>query len=93
MPLLEIPVDRESGAGPAGPTARVLVFHDLLGIPRRPRDPRFVKRYANLPAGDERRGWAAYAGRRAPARRYPGPEHTYKIDPRRAGPRCTSKLS
>jgi 3-methyl-2-oxobutanoate hydroxymethyltransferase len=76
MPLLEIPV---IGIG-AGPTTdgQVLVFHDLLGI-RDGLGPRFVKRYANLQQ-EMNEGVAAYA-EDVRAHRYPGPEHTYKIDP------------
>jgi 3-methyl-2-oxobutanoate hydroxymethyltransferase len=76
MPLLEIPVIG-IGAGPAT-DGQVLVFHDLLGI-RDGLGPRFVKRYANLQQ-EMNEGVAAYA-EDVRARRYPGPEHTYKIDP------------
>jgi 3-methyl-2-oxobutanoate hydroxymethyltransferase len=76
MPLLEIPVIG-IGAGPAT-DGQVLVFHDLLGI-RDGLGPRFVKRYANLQQ-EMNDGVAAYA-EDVRARRYPGPEHTYKIDP------------
>jgi 3-methyl-2-oxobutanoate hydroxymethyltransferase len=65
------------GAGPAC-DGQVLVFHDLLGI-RDGLGPRFVKRYANLQE-EMNAGVAAYA-EDVRARRYPGPEHTYKIDP------------
>jgi 3-methyl-2-oxobutanoate hydroxymethyltransferase len=76
MPLLAIPVIG-IGAGPAT-DGQVLVFHDLLGI-RDGLGPRFVKRYANLQQ-EMNDGVAAYA-EDVRARRYPGPEHTYKIDP------------
>jgi 3-methyl-2-oxobutanoate hydroxymethyltransferase len=76
MPLLEIPVIG-IGAGP-GTDGQVLVFHDLLGI-RDGLGPRFVKRYANLQQ-EMNDGVAAYA-EDVRTRRYPGPEHTYKIDP------------
>jgi len=65
------------GAGPAT-DGQVLVFHDLLGI-RDGLGPRFVKRYANLQE-EMNAGVAAFA-EDVRARRYPGPEHTYSIDP------------
>src|SRR5246500_4034586 len=64
-------------AGPAT-DGQVLVFHDLLGI-RDGLGPRFVKRYANIQQ-EMNEGVAAYA-EDVRMRRYPGPEHTYKIDP------------
>jgi 3-methyl-2-oxobutanoate hydroxymethyltransferase len=76
MPLIEIPVIG-IGAGPAT-DGQVLVFHDLLGI-RDGLGPRFVKRYANLQE-EMNAGVSAYA-EDVRMRRYPGPEHTYKIDP------------
>ncbi|HLL91657.1 MAG TPA: 3-methyl-2-oxobutanoate hydroxymethyltransferase [Solirubrobacteraceae bacterium] len=76
MPLIEIPVIG-IGAGPAT-DGQVLVFHDLLGI-RDGLGPRFVKRYANLQQ-EMNEGVAAYA-EDVRTHRYPGPEHTYKIDP------------
>ncbi len=76
MPLLEIPVIG-IGAGPAT-DGQVLVFHDLLGI-RDGLGARFVKRYANIQQ-EMNDGVAAYA-EDVRTRRYPGPEHTYKIDP------------
>jgi 3-methyl-2-oxobutanoate hydroxymethyltransferase len=76
MPLLEVPVIG-IGAGPAT-DGQVLVFHDLLGI-RDGLGPRFVKRYANIQQ-EMNDGVAAYA-EDVRTRRYPGPEHTYKIDP------------
>jgi 3-methyl-2-oxobutanoate hydroxymethyltransferase len=76
MPDLEIPVIG-IGAGPAT-DGQVLVFHDLLGI-RDGLGPRFVKRYANLQQ-EMNAGVTAYA-EDVRMRRYPGPEHTYKIEP------------
>jgi len=76
MPLVEIPVIG-IGAGPAT-DGQVLVFHDLLGI-RDGLGPRFVKRYANIQQ-EMNAGVTAFA-EDVRARRYPGPEHTYKIDP------------
>jgi 3-methyl-2-oxobutanoate hydroxymethyltransferase len=76
MALLEIPVIG-IGAGPAT-DGQVLVFHDLLGI-RDGLGARFVKRYANLQQ-EMNDGVSAYAAD-VRARRYPGPEHTYSIDP------------
>jgi 3-methyl-2-oxobutanoate hydroxymethyltransferase len=75
MGHMEIPVIG-IGAGPAT-DGQVLVFHDLLGI-RDGLGPRFVKRYANLQQ-EMNAGVAAYA-EDVRARRYPAPEHTYKID-------------
>jgi 3-methyl-2-oxobutanoate hydroxymethyltransferase len=75
MPQIEIPVIG-IGAGPAT-DGQVLVFHDLLGI-RDGLGPRFVKRYANLQQ-EMNDGVRAYA-EDVRQRRYPGPEHTYKID-------------
>jgi 3-methyl-2-oxobutanoate hydroxymethyltransferase len=76
MPLVEIPVIG-IGAGPAT-DGQVLVFHDLLGI-RDGLGPRFVKRYANLQQ-EMNAGITAFADD-VRARHYPGPEHTYSIDP------------
>ncbi len=76
MGRVEIPVIG-IGAGPAT-DGQVLVFHDLLGI-RDGLGPRFVKRYANLQE-EMNAGVGAYA-EDVRARRYPGPEHIYKIDP------------
>jgi 3-methyl-2-oxobutanoate hydroxymethyltransferase len=76
MPAIEIPVIG-IGAGP-DTDGQVLVFHDLLGI-RDGLGARFVKRYANLQREMDA-GVAAYA-QDVRARRYPGPEHTYSIDP------------
>jgi len=76
MKQVEIPVIG-IGAGPAT-DGQVLVFHDLLGI-RDGLGPRFVKRYANLQQ-EMNAGVTAYA-EDVRSRRYPGPEHTYSIDP------------
>ena len=76
MPSIEIPVIG-IGAG-ADTDGQVLVFHDLLGI-RDGLGARFVKRYANLQREMDA-GVSAYA-QDVRARRYPGPEHTYSIDP------------
>ncbi len=76
MPHLEVPIVG-IGAGPAT-DGQVLVFHDLLGI-RDGLGPRFVKRYANLQE-EMNAGVQAYA-EDVRERRYPGPEHTYSIDP------------
>jgi 3-methyl-2-oxobutanoate hydroxymethyltransferase len=76
MPHMEVPVIG-IGAGPAT-DGQVLVFHDLLGI-RDGLGPRFVKRYASL-QDEMNAGVAAYA-EDVRERRYPGPEHTYSIDP------------
>ncbi|HEV3071423.1 MAG TPA: 3-methyl-2-oxobutanoate hydroxymethyltransferase [Solirubrobacteraceae bacterium] len=76
MPHLEVPVIG-IGAGPAT-DGQVLVFHDLLGM-RDGLGPRFVKRYANLQE-EMNAGVSAYA-EDVRLRRYPGPEHTYSIDP------------
>jgi 3-methyl-2-oxobutanoate hydroxymethyltransferase len=75
MAHIEIPVIG-IGAG-AATDGQVLVFHDLLGI-RDGLGARFVKRYANLQQ-EMNDGVAAYA-EDVRTRRYPGPEHTYKID-------------
>jgi 3-methyl-2-oxobutanoate hydroxymethyltransferase len=76
MPSIGIPVIG-IGAGPAT-DGQVLVFHDLLGI-RDGLGPRFVKRYANLQQ-EMNDGVAAFT-EDVRLRRYPGPEHTYSIDP------------
>src|SRR6201994_642428 len=75
MAHLQIPVIG-IGAG-AATDGQVLVFHDLLGI-RDGLGARFVKRYANLQQ-EMNDGVSAYA-QDVRTRRYPGPEHTYKID-------------
>ena len=76
MPLMDIPVIG-IGAGPST-DGQVLVFHDLLGI-RDGLGPRFVKRYANLQQ-EMNAGVTAFA-EDVRSGRYPGPEHTYSIDP------------
>jgi 3-methyl-2-oxobutanoate hydroxymethyltransferase len=76
MPAIDVPVIG-IGAGPAT-DGQVLVFHDLLGM-RDGLGPRFVKRYANLQQ-EMNAGVSAYA-EDVRTRRYPGPEHTYSIDP------------
>lgn len=76
MDRMEIPVIG-IGAG-ASTDGQVLVFHDLLGI-REGVGARFVKRYADIQ--DEMvAGVRAYA-EDVRTRRYPGPDHTYSIDP------------
>ncbi len=76
MALMDVPVIG-IGAGPAT-DGQVLVFHDLLGI-RDGLGPRFVKRYANVQS-EMNAGVSAFA-EDVRERRYPGPEHTYSIDP------------
>ena len=76
MERMEIPV---IGIGAGGATdGQVLVFHDLLGM-YDGHAPRFTKRF-----GEVRRvmveGVQAYADE-VRARRFPGTEHTYSIDP------------
>jgi 3-methyl-2-oxobutanoate hydroxymethyltransferase len=76
MQRMEIPVIG-IGAG-ASTDGQVLVFHDLLGI-REGVGARFVKRYADI-QDDMTAGVRAYA-EDVRTRRYPGPDHTYSIDP------------
>lgn len=76
MPHMEVPIIG-IGAGPCT-DGQVLVFHDLLGI-REGLGPRFVKRYANL-LQEMVEGVSAYA-EDVRERRYPGPEHGYKVAP------------
>lgn len=76
MPHMDVPVIG-IGAGPST-DGQVLVFHDLLGI-REGLGPRFVKRYASL-LDEMVAGVCAYA-EDVRSRRYPGPEHEYKVDP------------
>ncbi len=76
MECVEVPVIG-IGAG-AATDGQVLVFHDLLGI-REGVGARFVKRYADLGA-EMTAGVRAFA-EDVRARRYPGPDHTYSIDP------------
>jgi 3-methyl-2-oxobutanoate hydroxymethyltransferase len=66
-----------SGAATDG---QVLVLHDLLDIrPDSDFRPKFVKQFGHIGAA-MREGVAAYADE-VRARSYPGPEHTYAIDP------------
>jgi len=76
MAKLELPVIG-IGAGPAA-DGQVLVFHDLLGI-YGGRAPRFVKRYAEV-RGEMVAGVSSFAAE-VRARRFPGAEHSYAIDP------------
>jgi 3-methyl-2-oxobutanoate hydroxymethyltransferase len=76
MERMEVPVIG-IGAGPAT-DGQVLVFHDLLGI-YEGMSPRFAKRFAHL-KGEMVAGVGAYASE-VRARRFPGPEHAYSIDP------------
>ncbi|TMK40766.1 MAG: 3-methyl-2-oxobutanoate hydroxymethyltransferase [Actinobacteria bacterium] len=76
MTRLQIPVIG-IGAG-ADTDGQVLVFHDLLGI-YEGHAPRFAKRYAEL-KGQMVAAVAEYADD-VRQRRFPGPEHTYSIDP------------
>jgi 3-methyl-2-oxobutanoate hydroxymethyltransferase len=76
MATIRIPVIG-IGAGPAT-DGQVLVWHDLLGI-HGGRMPKFVKRYENL-----RERMVEAVGEYAAEvrdRRFPGPEHTYSVDP------------
>jgi 3-methyl-2-oxobutanoate hydroxymethyltransferase len=65
------------GAGPAT-DGQVLVFHDLLGM-YDGHAPRFTKRFAEVRRAMVE-GVQAYA-QEVRARRFPGTEHTYSIDP------------
>jgi len=66
-----------SGAATDG---QVLVLHDLLDIrPDADFLPKFVKQFAHVGAA-MREGVSAYANE-VRSRSYPGPEHTYAIDP------------
>src|SRR5919109_5685898 len=76
VPRIAIPVIG-IGAG-AATDGQVLVFHDLLGI-YDGLSPRFAKRFAALKE-DMVAGVRAYA-EEVRAGRFPGPEHTYSIDP------------
>jgi 3-methyl-2-oxobutanoate hydroxymethyltransferase len=76
MERMEVPVIG-IGAGRAT-DGQVLVFHDLLGI-REGVGARFVKRYADIQA-EMVAGVRAYADD-VRTQRYPGPDHTYSIDP------------
>ena len=76
MPRLSIPVIG-IGAG-ADTDGQVLVFHDLLGI-YDGHAPRFAKRYAQLKQ-DMVAAVSEYT-EEVRTKRFPGPEHTYSIDP------------
>jgi 3-methyl-2-oxobutanoate hydroxymethyltransferase len=76
MPRLSIPVIG-IGAG-ADTDGQVLVFHDLLGI-YDGHAPRFAKRYAQLKQ-DMVAAVSEYS-EEVRTKRFPGPEHTYSIDP------------
>jgi 3-methyl-2-oxobutanoate hydroxymethyltransferase len=65
------------GAGPST-DGQVLVFHDLLGI-FGGHAPKFVKRYAEV-REEMIDGVREYA-REVRERGFPGPEHTYAVDP------------
>ncbi len=76
MPRVAVPV---IGIGAGGATdGQVLVFHDLLGIYDATRS-RFVKRYASLKA--EMEAAVGEYVEEVRTRRFPGPEHSYSIDP------------
>jgi 3-methyl-2-oxobutanoate hydroxymethyltransferase len=76
VPKLSVPV---IGIGAGAETdGQVLVWHDLLGI-YSGHTAKFVKRYANL-REEMVRGVGEYA-REVRERAFPGPEHTYSIDP------------
>ena len=76
MERMEIPV---IGIGAGGATdGQVLVFHDLLGM-YDGHAPRFTKRFAEVRRAMVE-GVQAYADE-VRARRFPGTEHTYSIDP------------
>jgi len=76
VPTLSIPVIG-IGAGPAT-DGQVLVWHDLLGI-YGGHTPKFVKRYAEL-RGEMIEAVGEYT-REVRERAFPGPEHSYSIDP------------
>ncbi len=76
MQRMEVPV---IGIGAGGATdGQVLVFHDLLGM-YEGHAPRFTKRFAEVRRAMVE-GMEAYA-EEVRGRRFPGPEHTYSIDP------------
>jgi 3-methyl-2-oxobutanoate hydroxymethyltransferase len=76
MERMEVPV---IGIGAGGATdGQVLVFHDLLGM-YDGHAPRFTKRFAEVRQAMVE-GVQAYADE-VRARRFPGTEHTYSIDP------------
>jgi 3-methyl-2-oxobutanoate hydroxymethyltransferase len=76
MERMEVPVIG-IGAG-ASSDGQVLVFHDLLGM-YDGHAPRFTKRFAEVRRAMVE-GVQAYADE-VRTRRFPGPEHTYSIDP------------
>jgi 3-methyl-2-oxobutanoate hydroxymethyltransferase len=76
VPKLRIPVIG-IGAGVAT-DGQVLVWHDLLGI-YSGHTPKFVKRYAEL--RDEMVAAVGDYSREVRSRAFPGPEHTYSIEP------------
>ena len=66
------------GSGP-GTDGQVLVLHDMLGIPGDGREPRFVKRYAEI--GEVMGAAVAAYATEVRSHVYPAEEHTYTIPP------------
>ncbi len=66
------------GSGP-GTDGQVLVLHDMLGIPGDGREPRFVKRYAEI--GELMGAAVAAYATEVRSHVYPAEEHTYTIPP------------
>jgi 3-methyl-2-oxobutanoate hydroxymethyltransferase len=66
------------GSGP-GTDGQVLVLHDMLGIPGDGREPRFVKRYAEI--GELMGAAVAAYATEVRSHVYPAQEHTYTIPP------------
>jgi 3-methyl-2-oxobutanoate hydroxymethyltransferase len=66
------------GSGP-GTDGQVLVLHDMLGIPGDGREPRFVKRYAEI--GELMGAAVAAYAMEVRSHLYPAEEHTYTIPP------------
>jgi 3-methyl-2-oxobutanoate hydroxymethyltransferase len=66
------------GSGP-GTDGQVLVLHDMLGIPGDGREPRFVKRYAEI--GELMAAAVAAYATEVRSHVYPAEEHTYTIPP------------
>jgi len=64
------------GSGP-GTDGQVLVLHDMLGIPGDGREPRFVKRYAEI--GDTIRSALAQYADDVREHRFPEEQHTYAM--------------
>jgi len=64
------------GSGP-GTDGQVLVLHDMLGIPGDGREPRFVKRYAEI--GDTIRAALAEYADDVREHRFPQEQHTYAM--------------